>query len=257
MPSSNRYSSSWVSPDPGSPPSPAFSPANSGWDLEEGDDLHPAANVAKMHAGIPLTDDDRWPWLDSVAAWITEHTRAGLPGIITCSALKRIYRDRMRGDNVVFVHLAGNKETIERRLNARMDHFMPPTLLDSQINTLEPPGPGREHPGRRSRPQARRRGRRDHRTARPARRAGLIDARLHPSRDLVRTAARRPLGGPGATLQLTFGGQCPRNASASHHEPLSSLTLASTTSGAARGPASHARTASRSAAVRTVTPAAP
>jgi gluconokinase len=112
-----------------------------GWDLEEGDDLHPAANVAKMHAGIPLTDEDRWPWLDSVAAWITEHTRAGIPGIITCSALKRIYRDRMRGDNVVFVHLAGNKDTIERRLNARLNHYMPPTLLDSQINTLEPPGP--------------------------------------------------------------------------------------------------------------------
>ena len=112
-----------------------------GWDLEEGDDLHPAANVAKMHAGIPLTDEDRWPWLDSVAAWISEHTAAGLPGIITCSALKRTYRDRMRGDNVVFVHLAGNKDTIERRLNARMDHFMPTTLLDSQINTLEPPGP--------------------------------------------------------------------------------------------------------------------
>ncbi len=77
----------------------------------------------------------------SVAGWINEHTAAGLPGIITCSALKRIYRDRMRGDNVVFVHLSGNKDTIERRLNARMDHFMPKTLLDSQINTLEPPGP--------------------------------------------------------------------------------------------------------------------
>jgi gluconokinase len=112
-----------------------------GWDLEEGDDLHPPANVAKMHAGVPLTDEDRWPWLDAVAAWIHEHTTAGLPGIITCSALKRIYRDRLRGDNVVFVHLAGSKETIERRLNARMDHFMPATLLDSQINTLEPPAP--------------------------------------------------------------------------------------------------------------------
>ena len=112
-----------------------------GWDLEEGDDLHPPANVEKMHSGIPLTDEDRWPWLESVAAWIREHTAAGLPGIITCSALKRIYRDRMRGDHVVFVHLAGEKDIIERRMSARPDHFMPTTLLDSQIDTLEPPDP--------------------------------------------------------------------------------------------------------------------
>ncbi len=112
-----------------------------GWDLEEGDDLHPAANVAKMAAGHALTDEDRWPWLDRVADWISDHTRAGLPGIITCSALKRVYRDRMRGPNVVFVHLAGGKDTIGNRLTARTDHYMPATLLDSQIATLEPPGP--------------------------------------------------------------------------------------------------------------------
>lgn len=112
-----------------------------GWDLEEGDDLHPAENVAKMAAGQPLTDEDRWPWLDEVAAWITEHTAGGTPGIITCSALKRIYRDRMRGPNVVFVHLAGSKDEIGHRLAARSEHFMPATLLDSQISTLEPPGP--------------------------------------------------------------------------------------------------------------------
>lgn len=112
-----------------------------GWDLEEGDDLHPAENVAKMAAGQPLTDEDRWPWLDQVAAWITEHTTGGTPGIITCSALKRIYRDRMRGPNVVFVHLAGSKDEIGHRLAARSEHFMPATLLDSQISTLEPPGP--------------------------------------------------------------------------------------------------------------------
>jgi len=110
-----------------------------GWDLKEGDDLHPAGNVAKMASGLPLTDDDRWPWLDRVAAWITDHTTAGIPGIITCSALKRVYRDRMRGPNVVFVHLAGSKDQIGRRLAARSDHFMPPTLLDSQLTTLEPP----------------------------------------------------------------------------------------------------------------------
>ena len=117
----NLYSSSWASPDPGNPLSQAILAGQLGWDLEEGDDLHPAANVAKMQAGTPLTDEDRWPWLDSVADWIYDHTRAGIPGIITCSALKRIYRDRMRGDNVVFVHLAGNKDTIARRLNARLE----------------------------------------------------------------------------------------------------------------------------------------
>jgi gluconokinase len=73
------------------------------WDLEEGDDLHPAANVAKMAAGHPLTDEDRRPWLDRVAAWIRHRAEAGRPGIITCSALKRSYRDRLRAPGVVFV----------------------------------------------------------------------------------------------------------------------------------------------------------
>jgi len=112
-----------------------------GWDLEEGDDLHPEANVAKMAAGEPLTDEDRWPWLDTVASWITEHVLAGVPGIITCSALKRSYRDVLRERNVVFVHLAGSRDQIGRRLSARIDHFMPSTLLDSQMATLEPLGP--------------------------------------------------------------------------------------------------------------------
>src|ERR1700761_1029847 len=74
-----------------------------GWDFEEGDDLHPPENVAKMHAGHPLNDEDRKPWLAKVAGWITEHTDAGRPGIITCSALKRRYRDVLRGEPVVFV----------------------------------------------------------------------------------------------------------------------------------------------------------
>jgi gluconokinase len=112
-----------------------------GWDLEEGDDLHPEANVAKMAAGTPLTDEDRWPWLDQVGAWIREHTAAGRPGVITCSALRRVYRDRLRGEHVVFVYLAGTKEMIGHRLAARTDHFMPSALLDSQLATLEPPGP--------------------------------------------------------------------------------------------------------------------
>ena len=112
-----------------------------GWDLEEGDDLHSPENIEKMASGIPLTDDDRWPWLDTIASWIIEHTMAGIPGIITCSALKKIYRDRLREKNVVFVHLSGSKEQIARRLTSRMDHYMPATLLGSQIATLEPPGP--------------------------------------------------------------------------------------------------------------------
>jgi gluconokinase len=111
------------------------------WALEEGDDLHPAANVAKMSAGIPLNDEDRWPWLDAIAAWINNQTIRGEPGIVTCSALKRSYRDRLRGPNVIFVFLNGSREVIEARLTSRLHHFMPPGLLDSQLATLEPPGP--------------------------------------------------------------------------------------------------------------------
>ena len=111
-----------------------------GWDLEEGDDLHPAANVAKMHAGQPLDDDDRWPWLDRIAAWISDHLKDGNPGVITCSALKRSYRDRLRAPGVVFVHISGTREEIYQRISKRQDHFMPPSLLDSQLATLEPLG---------------------------------------------------------------------------------------------------------------------
>ncbi|MDV8065051.1 gluconokinase [Rhodococcus sp. IEGM 1366] len=112
-----------------------------GWDLQEGDDLHPQANIEKMATGHPLNDDDRWPWLDKIAHWITQHTDAGQPGIVTCSALKRSYRDILRGENVVFVHLAGSRDQIGQRLTARLDHYMPPSLLDSQISTLEPIDP--------------------------------------------------------------------------------------------------------------------
>ncbi|OYD67042.1 gluconokinase [Rhodococcus sp. OK302] len=112
-----------------------------GWDLQEGDDLHPQANIEKMAAGHPLCDEDRWPWLDKIARWITERADAGEPGIVTCSALKRSYRDVLRGDNVVFVHLAGSRDQIGQRLTARLDHYMPPSLLDSQISTLEPLDP--------------------------------------------------------------------------------------------------------------------
>ena len=110
-----------------------------GWDFAEGDDLHPASNVAKMHAGQPLTDEDRWPWLESIAAWIREHTDAGTPGVVTCSALKKRYRDVLRGDGVVFVFLEGSKDRISDRLASRHGHFMPPALLDSQFDALEAP----------------------------------------------------------------------------------------------------------------------
>lgn len=109
-----------------------------GWDLEEGDDLHPEENVAKMAAGIPLTDEDRWPWLERIAAWIQVHTASGIPGVVTCSALRRTYRDRLAGPGVAFVHLDGSAETLASRLSARMDHFMPQSLLGSQLATLEP-----------------------------------------------------------------------------------------------------------------------
>ena len=112
-----------------------------GWDFEEGDELHPPANIAKMAAGHPLDDEDRQPWLEQVAAWIRERTDAGRPGIITCSALKRSYRDVLRGDRVEFVYLAGTREQIAKRLAARHGHFMPAALLDSQFAALEPPMP--------------------------------------------------------------------------------------------------------------------
>ena len=109
------------------------------WELQEGDDLHPPANVAKMSAGIPLDDDDRWPWLDAIAAWIKVKTKSGEPGIVTCSALKKSYRDRLRGPNVIFVFINGPRAVIEARMASRKRHYMPLSLLDSQLATLEPP----------------------------------------------------------------------------------------------------------------------
>ena len=106
----------------------------------DGDDLHPAVNVAKMRAGEALTDADRWPWLDRVAQELARLA----PVIVGCSALRRAYRDRIRagaGGPVLFVHLAGSREVIAARMAARSGHFMPASLLDSQFATLEPPGP--------------------------------------------------------------------------------------------------------------------
>lgn len=114
-----------------------------GWPLEEGDSLHPDANIRKMKEGRSLTDDDRAPWLEAIAVWVNARLDAGENGIITCSALKRRYRDVIdsRRAGVAFIYLAGSKETIASRLARRRDHFMPPALLDSQLADLEAPRP--------------------------------------------------------------------------------------------------------------------
>lgn len=107
------------------------------WQFAEGDDFHPQANVDKMHAGHPLTDDDRWPWLRAIGDW-TSSRDASSPGIVTCSALKRSYRDMLRAPGVVFVHLSGSRELLEKRISGRKGHFMPASMLQSQLDTLEP-----------------------------------------------------------------------------------------------------------------------
>ena len=110
----------------------------------DGDDLHPQSNVDKMHAGTPLNDADRWPWLDRVAATLNERSEAQGGVILACSALKRVYRDRLRagtGGRVRFAFLDVDMAEIERRLKRRVNHFMPPHLLRSQFDTLERPGP--------------------------------------------------------------------------------------------------------------------
>ena len=114
-----------------------------GWEFEDGDDFHPPANVAKMHGGTPLTDEDRWPWLRAMAAWIDATRGAGRHGVLACSALKRAYRAILVGDrpDVRLVYLQGSKALIGQRQAARQGHFMPPGLLDSQFATLEEPGP--------------------------------------------------------------------------------------------------------------------
>ncbi len=118
--------------------------ARNGVPYRDGDDLHPPANVAKMAAGHPLTDDDRWPWLDLVAQALAKDA----PLMIGCSALKRSYRDRIRlgaEGPVLFVHLSGSRAVIEARMAARKGHFMPVSLLDSQFAALEPPAPDEWH----------------------------------------------------------------------------------------------------------------
>jgi gluconokinase len=118
-----------------------------GWRLVEGDNLHPPANVAKMHAGTPLTDEDRWPWLRAIAREIDAMRERGEQAVVACSALKRAYRDILIGarSDVVLVYLQGSQALIAERIAARKNHFMPAALLDSQFATLEEPGED-EHP---------------------------------------------------------------------------------------------------------------
>jgi len=118
-----------------------------GCQFQEGDDLHPAANVKKMHGGTPLTDADRWPWLQRIAEEIDGWRTRGESGVMTCSALKRTYRDIIVGNrpDVTLVYLKGSHDLIHRRMAARHGHFMPVALLDSQFATLQEPTPD-EHP---------------------------------------------------------------------------------------------------------------
>ena len=112
------------------------------WDFEDADWFHPTSNVDKMHSGIPLTDEDRWPWLEAIATWIDKTRRSGGHGVIACSALKRSYRDVLIGDraDVRLVYLKGDETLIARRLATRHEHFMPQSLLHSQFEALEEPG---------------------------------------------------------------------------------------------------------------------
>jgi gluconokinase len=113
-----------------------------GWKFAEGDDFHPTANVEKMRAGHPLDDDDRWPWLRRLADWIGEHERAGESVVVTCSALKRTYRDLLceGHPSVWFAHVTADAALIRERMERRSGHYMPVSLLDSQLALLEPLG---------------------------------------------------------------------------------------------------------------------
>jgi gluconokinase len=112
-----------------------------GWEFADGDWFHPPANVRKMQSGEALSDDDRWPWLEAIAAWVDAKRRLDERAVIACSVLKRSYRDVVIGPraDVRLVFLDGDRALIARRLAARRGHFMPPTLLDSQFSTLEAP----------------------------------------------------------------------------------------------------------------------
>ena len=111
-----------------------------GWACAEADEFHPKANITKMTQGIPLQDEDRWPWLQEIRSWMTAQAQAGCSTVLTCSALKKSYRQLLSAaeGRVVFLHLDGGADLISQRMQGREGHFMPPTLLPSQLATLEP-----------------------------------------------------------------------------------------------------------------------
>lgn len=111
-----------------------------GWACAEADEFHPQANIQKMSQGIPLQDEDRWPWLQQIQAWMTTQARSGKSTVLTCSALKQSYRQLLAQaeGRVLFLHLHGEADLIGQRMQGREGHFMPPTLLPSQLATLEP-----------------------------------------------------------------------------------------------------------------------
>jgi gluconokinase len=117
-----------------------------GWRFADADEFHPAANIAKMRAGIPLTDDDRWPWLRAIGAWMDERIARNESAVITCSALKRSYRDMLLHGRpqARMVFLAADRQVLARRLAARHGHFFPQQLLGTQFDDLEPPQPGEQ-----------------------------------------------------------------------------------------------------------------
>jgi gluconokinase len=112
-----------------------------GWTFAEGDDFHPPANVKKMAGGTPLSDADRWPWLDAIGHWMVAEAGENRSAVVSCSALKRRYRDRLRmaWPALRLVYLRVDREELQRRLAVRLEHFFPPQLLDSQLRDLEPP----------------------------------------------------------------------------------------------------------------------
>jgi gluconokinase len=118
-----------------------------GCEVADADDFHPPANIAKMSSGTPLTDADRWPWLEAIAAWLRAHDQAGRTAVVTCSALKRAYRRLLQAASPhgVFVHLTGSQELLAARIGGRHGHFMSPAMLASQLAILEPLGP--DEPG--------------------------------------------------------------------------------------------------------------
>jgi carbohydrate kinase (thermoresistant glucokinase family) len=118
--------------------------ASLNWQFKDGDSFQTPSNIEKMHRGAPLTDEDRWPWLNAIACWIDNTRRSGEQGVIACSTLKRRYREVLIGNraDVRLVYLKGNESLIARRISKRYWHFMPQSLLHSQFEALEEPGPG-------------------------------------------------------------------------------------------------------------------